>query len=263
MPRRYRPRLGQHFLHDQNILCRIASALPIEPGRFVIEIGPGKGALTDHLLAAGARLSAIELDSQLAAELRATHKDNPDFEIIERDILDAGLGEIIAQRSSSPALVAGNLPYYITSPILRRVFDAREFVAEAVFLVQKEVALRIVARPGSPDYGYLSVLCRLHSESELLFSVGSGAFRPPPRVTSAVVRLTMRRDAPPNPRFIAFLQACFQHRRKTLRNNLSGRYPEQAVAATGASRLRAEQLSLEQLREIWLLIERAEPETTR
>jgi len=238
-------------------LRRIASALPIEPGRFVLEIGPGQGALTEHLLAAGARLTAIELDSGLAASLRETHKGNPNFELIEGDVLDAGLSGIIAARSAAPALVAGNLPYYITSPILRRVFDVRPLVSEAVFLVQKEVALRIVAQAGAPDYGYLSVLCRLHSEPKLLFSVGAGAFRPPPRVNSAVVRLTMRTGDAPDPRFLAFLQCCFRQRRKTLRNNLSGMYSDEALAAVDANRLRAEQLGVEELRALWLRLENA------
>jgi 16S rRNA (adenine1518-N6/adenine1519-N6)-dimethyltransferase len=253
--RHYRPRLGQHFLHDRNILRRIASALPIEPGRLVVEIGPGQGALTEHLLDAGARLTAIELDSGLAARLREGHAGNPDFDLIECDVLDVDLKQVIGERSRAPALVVGNLPYYITSPILRKVFDARPLVSEAVFLVQKEVALRIAAGPGSPDYGYLSVLCRLHSEPQLLFSVGAGAFRPPPRVTSAVVRLTMRPGDAPDARFIEFLQCCFRQRRKTLRNNLSGMYSDAALAAAEANRLRAEQLGVDELRELWIRLE--------
>lgn len=236
---------------------RIAAALPIEPGRLVIEIGPGQGALTEHLLAAGARLTAIELDPGLAEGLRLSHTGNPKFELIECDVLDADLKGIIKGRSGTPALLAGNLPYYITSPILRKVFDARPLVSQAVFLVQKEVALRIAAGPGSPDYGYLSVLCRLHSEPELLFSVGAGAFRPPPRVTSAVVRLKMRADDAPDSRFVEFLQRCFRQRRKTLRNNLSGMYSGEALAAAGANRLRAEQLGVEELRALWMRLERA------
>lgn len=236
---------------------RIAAALPIEPGQPVIEIGPGQGALTEYLLAAGARLTAIELDAGLAARLREDHRGNPNFELVECDVLDADLKAIIGGRSRTPALVAGNLPYYITSPILRKVFDARPLISQAVFLVQKEVALRIAAGPGSRDYGYLSVLCRLHSEPELLFSVGAGAFRPPPCVTSAVVRLTMREGDAPDVRFIAFLHSCFRQRRKTLRNNLSGMYSDEALAAVNANRLRAEQLSVEELRALWLRLENA------
>jgi 16S rRNA (adenine1518-N6/adenine1519-N6)-dimethyltransferase len=209
------------------------------------------------LLDAGARLTAIELDAGLAVRLREGHRGNPNFELIECDVLDADLKEIIEGRSGVPALVAGNLPYYITSPILRKVFDSRPLVSEAVFLVQKEVALRIVAGPGSPDYGYLSVLCRLHSEPKLLFSVAAGAFRPPPRVTSAVVRLTMRAGDAPDARFISFLQSCFRQRRKTLRNNLSGLYSDETLAAVDANRLRAEQLGVEELRALWLRLENA------
>jgi 16S rRNA (adenine1518-N6/adenine1519-N6)-dimethyltransferase len=175
--------------------------------------------------------------------------------LIECDVLDADFKEIIGARSRTPALVAGNLPYYITSPILRKVFDARPLVSEAVFLVQKEVALRIGAGPGSSDYGYLSVLCRLHSEPRLLFSVGAGAFRPPPRVTSAVVRLTMRAGEAPDARFISFLQNCFRQRRKTLRNNLTGKYSNEALAAVNANRLRAEQLGVDELRALWSRLE--------
>ena len=189
------PPLGQHFLHDQGVLARIASCLPIEPGSLVVEIGPGQGALTEHLLDRGAQVAAVEVDRELASALQTRFANAP-LEVIEADLLDVDLAELIRNRSEQPALVAGNLPYYITSPILRNVFAASERVEQAVFLMQKEVAERVVAVKNSRDYGFLSVLSRLYAEPEMLFTVAPGCFRPPPQVTSAVVRLAMRRGRP-------------------------------------------------------------------
>jgi 16S rRNA (adenine1518-N6/adenine1519-N6)-dimethyltransferase len=251
MPRaKTRPPLGQHFLRDARILERIASSLPIEPGSLVVEIGPGEGALTRYLLGRGAHVTAIEVDPQLARNLRE-HLAETDLEVIEADILDVDLTEIIRARTSRPALVAGNLPYYITSPILRKLFDAGSHIAQAVLLVQKEVALRLVARKGSRDYGFLSLLCQLHADPEILLTVPASAFRPPPKITSTVVRLTLRPDAQPASAFVDFLKHCFAHPRKTLLNNLAGTYERDTITALPEAGLRAQQLDLEELEALW------------
>jgi 16S rRNA (adenine1518-N6/adenine1519-N6)-dimethyltransferase len=254
-----RPRLGQYFLRNPSFLGRIAEhvrAAAPESG-WVVEIGPGRGALTDRLLAAGLRLLAVEVDTSLAGLLRTRHRNEPRLEVIEADILQVDLARLIEDRTSQPAVVAGNLPYYITSPILRRIFAASGHISEAVLLVQKEVAQRIAARPGTRDYGFLSVLCQTHSRPELLCTVPPGAFQPPPKVTSALIRLRLEqrfRDwgiSDPEA-FLQFAQTCFHQKRKTLLNNLQGAFGRDRVGAMAESRLRAEQLSPERLAKLWL-----------
>ncbi|MCI0534718.1 MAG: 16S rRNA (adenine(1518)-N(6)/adenine(1519)-N(6))-dimethyltransferase RsmA [Verrucomicrobiales bacterium] len=254
---KHRPPLGQHFLHSQGVLARIAASVPISPGDLVIEIGPGEGALTEHLLERGARVTALEIDPRLAAGLRERLGPRGNLEIIETDVLQADLGKLIAQRSDGLVHLVGNLPYYITSPILRAAFSASARIREAVFLMQKEVALRVTARKGSRDCGFLSVLCELHSERELLFTVAAGAFRPPPKVTSAVVRLNMRQDSHVPEKLLAFLQAAFRQPRKTLLNNLSVLYPRADLAGLAESRRRAQEMSLEELTALWRQLEPA------
>ncbi len=254
-PKRFRPPRGQHFLRSRRILARIAARLPIHEGARVIEIGAGDGALTAELLARGAQVTAIEVEPRLAARLRERFAENPRLEVLEGDILELDLAQLVAQRTSEPALVTGNLPYYITSPILRRVFAAAPRIAHAVFLMQHEVALRVAATKGSRDYGFLSVLCRLYSEPEYLFAVPPGAFRPPPKVQSAVVRLTIRPAETVDPSLVAFLKACFRQPRKTLRNNLAARYPRTALDTLEECTRRAQQLDLDELRSLWQRLE--------
>ena len=257
MSQRSRPPRGQHFLHDRGILERIATSLPTGEGRRVVEIGAGEGALTEFLLAAGARVTAIEIDRVLAERLGGRFEGNEVFELVEGDVLEIDLAALIAERSREPVLVAGNLPYYITSPILRKVFNAAGQVEQAVFLMQREVAARVTARKGSRDYGFLSVLCRLYAEPEYLFAVSAGAFRPPPRVTSAVVRLVMGRDRPVDLDFVKFAKSCFSQPRKKLLNNLSGRYDRTLLAGFEQSQRRAQELDLEELLEFWARLEAA------
>lgn len=241
MPRR----LGQHFLIRGAILERIASALCTEPDSLVIEIGPGKGALTERLLQKANRVVAIELDSTLVAHLESKFGAHPGLTIVHADVLDVDLAQW------GPAAIGGNLPYYISSPILERFAQAAGSVIRGVFLVQKEVGERITAAPGSRDYGYLSVQQQILSKAEFLFGVPPGAFHPPPKVDSAVVRLTPHSVAAHLgianvPKFLRFVSLCFRHKRKTLRNNLASAFPADAVSALPQAGLRAEQLSLEQ-----------------
>ena len=234
MPRKF----GQHFLRDANILSRIAEACPA-PAHTLVEIGPGQGALTAHLASRCEQLIAIEIDRDLVAPLRVRF---PAVTVVEADVLQVDLA------SFSPQVVAGNLPYYITSPIIEKVLETPGLDA-AVFLIQREVAERIAAKHGSRDYGYLSAVTQLVAEVELLFTVPPGAFAPPPKVDSAVIRLKPRASRPAD--FAAvkrFLSACFQQKRKTLRNNLRLLYP--GIEGQPEAGLRAEQLPVAQLLEL-------------
>jgi 16S rRNA (adenine1518-N6/adenine1519-N6)-dimethyltransferase len=244
-------RLGQHFLTSPGILARIAQAACGEPTPLVIEIGPGTGALTEHLLEHAGRVIAIEKDRELVVELRNRFDGDDRLKIIEADVLTEDLtrwGE---------AVVVGNLPYYITSPIVERTLAMGKLLERAVFLVQKEVALRITAKPGTRDYSFLTVSTQLYAKAELLYTVKPGAFRPPPKVDSAVIRLTPHHmlgtagaliDPAP---LLAFVGLCFRQKRKTLRNNLAPFFGHSMVDAMPEADLRAEQLTLEQFQQVY------------
>lgn len=235
-------RLGQHFLVNNGILDRIAAAVCPARVPLVIEIGPGRGALTEKLLDRADRVVAIELDPDLVEYLRSRFDSR--LEVVHGDVLR----EDLARWGAAP--VAGNLPYYITSPILEKV--GRLQFPRAVFLMQREVAERLTATPGTREYGYLTVQTALFSRARLLFGVKPGAFRPPPKVDSAVVLLEpcpARVDDPEG--FLQFASACFRQKRKMLRNNLAGRYAKEAVDALPEGGKRAEQLSLDELAAIF------------
>jgi 16S rRNA (adenine1518-N6/adenine1519-N6)-dimethyltransferase len=220
-------------------LERIAAAACPVPVDLVIEIGPGRGALTEKLLKRAARVIAVELDPFLVEHLRRKFADEPRLQVIHADVLETGLAQW------GPAPVAGNLPYYIASPILQRTVRLK--VPRAVFLIQKEVAERLVAQPGCRDYGFLTVETALFADARLLFEVKPSAFHPPPKVDSAVVLLEPRerdwgvdRDA-----LLRFIGRCFEHKRKTIRNNLAEEYGKVRVDAWPEAGLRAEQIPLE------------------
>jgi 16S rRNA (adenine1518-N6/adenine1519-N6)-dimethyltransferase len=231
-------KLGQHFLASPSILNRIADAVCPAPTDLVIEIGPGRGALTEKLVERASRVVAIEVDSALVEHLRARFPA-PRCEVIHADVLSIDLG----QWGRTP--IAGNLPYYITSPILEK--SLRSNPPRAVFLMQKEVAQRLTARPGTRDYGYLTVQTALFATAKILFDVKPGAFRPPPKVDSSVVLLEPREPAAltEHREFLAFAGRAFRQKRKTLRNNLLEFYP--AIAGLPEAGARAEQLSVEEL----------------
>jgi 16S rRNA (adenine1518-N6/adenine1519-N6)-dimethyltransferase len=240
-------RLGQHFLIRDSILRRIATVACKHSCDLAVEIGPGRGALTAHLLERAERVVAIELDRRLADHLRQRFRDEPRLTIVEADVLGTDLSQW------GPATVVGNLPYYITSPVIGKVLGLGELLRLGVFLVQAEVARRLAANPGSREYGFLTVQTRLFATPEQLFSVPPGAFRPPPKVGSAVVRLRPRHDpgvADPSA-FLRFVGQCFRQKRKTLRNNLAGVYGRAVLDALPESGLRAEQLSLEQFQALY------------
>ena len=179
--------------------------------------------------------------------MRSKFRDQPALEIVDNDILKTDLA------AWRPRVIAGNLPYYITSPIIEKTLLLDPPVERAVFLVQKEVAQRLTATPGSRDYGYLSVQTQVLAEAELMFPVPAAAFRPMPKVDSAVVRLTPRALLPPDEarKFLRFASAAFRQKRKTLRNNLLGSYDKDALDAMPENKQRAEQLRLDELIGLW------------
>lgn len=241
-----RPRLGQHFLIRGSVLERIAALVCPTREDLVIEIGPGRGALTEKLLKRAARVVAIEVDRYLVEHLRERFAAEPRLEIVHGDVLATDL----AQWGRGP--VVGNLPYYITSPILEKV--AALDVPRAVFLIQKEVAERLVAQPGGSDYGFLTVQIALFADTRLRFEVKPAAFHPPPKVDSAVVSLEPRcRDLgiADTAAFLKFVGLCFRHKRKTIRNNLAEVYGKERIDAWTEAHLRAEQLSLDQFAEMY------------
>ena len=255
-PRPARPRkaLGQHFLSDVRILDRIVAALDPVAGELVLEIGPGRGTLTARLLAAGLRVVAIEKDGALAreCETRNAERGTDELRVVEGDALRMDWHALLEEGPDVPrsALrvprlgvpqwkVVGNIPYNITSPLIEKALTP-PVPERIVFLVQAEVADRIAARPGTKVYGALSVGVQAVCRVERLFTVRAGAFRPPPRVASAVVRLTPLPEPLVSPAehqaFRTFVTACFGRRRKQLRNVLAGvwdRPPDAAVTVLG------------------------------
>jgi len=210
-----RKRFGQHFLHDTRVLDAIVTALGPLSDRTVVEIGPGRGALTDRLVERAGRVVAIELDRDLAAHLRTRYAARTNVTIVEGDVLNTSL----ADAAGGPYVLAGNVPYYITTPILFHAL-VRPRADVAVYLVQKEVAERMAAPPGDKTYGALSVNVQSVAKVEIVRNVPPSAFNPPPTVDSAVVRLTPRSDPVIGEafetRYRKFVQAAFGLRRKQL-----------------------------------------------
>lgn len=259
-----KPKLGQHFLTDQSVAARIVEALGDISQSTILEIGPGRGALTSLLARRARRLIAVELDRVLAAQLRMKFALYPNVEIIEADILAVDFDGLFAPKpgSTRPGLeiapervrVAANLPYYISSELLLRLFEYRKYFNEFVLMVQKEVGERLAAKPGGSDYGMLSATAQLYARVETLFTVPASAFSPPPKVQSVVVRLAV---APkfeelqvPEAAFIEFLKQSFQLKRKTIWNNLKEKYkPGELRAALEKAKIkpndRAETLPLQ------------------
>jgi 16S rRNA (adenine1518-N6/adenine1519-N6)-dimethyltransferase len=255
---KHKPKLGQNFLVDDGARHAIADALGDVRGRTIVEIGPGGGAITEILAGRAKRLVAVELDREFAERLRAEYAGRGNVEIVEADFLEVSLTELVG--TDAKASVIGNLPYYITSDILLKLFDTAHLWERAVLMMQREVAERVAAQPGTRDYGLLSVTAQLHGEVSSLFTLAPSAFLPPPEVHSSVVRVEFR------PRFaelgvekdgfIGFLRGCFAQKRKTLGNNLRAAGLSRDVMESrwpvGIARdARAEALSVEQLATIY------------
>lgn len=254
-----KPKLGQNFLDDAQAVERIVAALGDVSGRTVVEIGPGQGVITEVLAARAGRVVAVELDSDMAAALSLQYP--PDrVTVVERDVLSFDFAEA-ATMAGERLLVVGNLPYYITSPILLKLAASHAVLDRAVLMVQREVADRVVAEPGSRDYGLLSVTVQMFGPAQKLFTLPPEAFSPPPEVHSTVFRwrfaprfeeLGVEEDG-----FLRFVRQAFAQKRKTLANNLraAGFAPGAAAEAmTGAgveAQARGEALSIETFAALW------------
>jgi 16S rRNA (adenine1518-N6/adenine1519-N6)-dimethyltransferase len=264
-----KPKLGQNFLCDPQAAERIAAALGDISGQTVVEIGPGRGAITEALAARAQHVIAVELDPGLAAALRDQFAPER-VTILEQDVLrfDFESARADSRRIASPPghrlRVAGNLPYYITSPILLKLTQSHAALELAVLMVQREVADRVTAAPGSRDYGLLSVTLQMYGSVERLFTLPPESFSPPPEVHSTVFRW---RFAPrfaefdvPEGAFLAFVRKAFAQKRKTLANNLraAGVAPDSTAAAMEQAgidpRARAETLSLEAFASLFRLL---------
>jgi 16S rRNA (adenine1518-N6/adenine1519-N6)-dimethyltransferase len=262
-----RQRLGQHFLADLDWREQIARAIRVSAQTLApspaehdkryrrpycwIEIGAGHGEMTEHLAATGAPVYAIELDASLARKLQHLTQQFPELSVVPGDVLQADIAAIAAGRR---VRIYGNLPYYITSPILHHLFAFADAIDEMHIVIQTEVAERLTAQPGSKSYGYLSVVTQLYARPELVLRIPRDAFRPPPEVGSALVTLRFpgeraKLGLTEETRFLDFVKLCFAHKRKTLVNNLRAIASPDSVRAT-LERLglrpdaRAEQLSL-------------------
>lgn len=251
-----RQRLGQHFLVKGSTLDRIARAACPDREPLVIEIGPGRGALAERLVSRAERLIAIEIDAALVEHLQEKFRAEPGVTIVHADALETDLTQW------GPAVIAGNLPYYAATPIIEKTLAGK--FQQAVFLVQKEVAARLSAGPGSRDYGYLSIRTQLFADVEALFDVPPSAFRPPPKVESTVVRLRPRDRAAElgirePARFLAFTSQCFRQKRKTLRNNLAGVFGKAALDRLPQAGKRAEELTLLQFADLYRVLYHRDP----
>lgn len=244
-----RKRFGQHFLHEQGVIDRILSMLSPAPDDALVEIGPGQGALTTPLLDRVARLSVIEIDRDLVADLHARASTDTRLDVIEGDALRIDYAALAAERGRALRLV-GNLPYNISSPLLFALLASPAPITDMHFMLQKEVVDRMTAVPGSRDYGRLTVSIAARADAQALFDVGPGAFTPPPKVMSSVVRVTPR---PPDFEihdgrlFDQLVTAAFSQRRKTLRNAIRDFLSAEAIEACGIDpTLRPERLTAAQ-----------------
>lgn len=251
-----RPKLGQNFLIDPAACSAIVDALGNISGKSVVEIGPGAGAITEILGRRARHLIAVELDHDLASRLRAQF---PAIEVIEADILTVDLAAL--KTGQQPLYIVGNLPYYITSPILMHLFHFSDVIDTAVVMMQREVADRVAASPGSRDYGLLSATTQLYAQVERILTLPPSAFMPPPEVHSTVLRLRMcprfaQLGVEPDA-FLPFLRHCFAQKRKTIGKNLraAGFSPDQIKQALEESEIpapaRAEEIDLERVAALW------------
>jgi 16S rRNA (adenine1518-N6/adenine1519-N6)-dimethyltransferase len=252
----HRPPLGQHFLRDPRVIRTILEAAELQPQDHVLEIGPGKGVLTEQLVHRAGRVIAVELDRTLGPRLQERFAEIPGWLLVQADILKTDLDTLFPPASlEHPIKILGNLPYAITSPIFEKLL-AWPHWETGVFLIQREVGERMRSQPGSRVYGILSLAVQLYAHVEMIASVPPGSFTPPPRVTSMVIRLRRKRERllPDSdlPAFFDVVHAAFAHRRKTLANSLAlyADMPKQKVEAwlheqKVPSRQRAESLSLQ------------------
>lgn len=244
---RARKRFGQNFLHDAGVIHRILRAIHARPGEHLVEIGPGQGALTEGLIGSGARLDVIELDQDLVPLLKLRFGLNPQFGLHQGDAMKFDFASLV--RAGEKLRVVGNLPYNISTPLIFHLLEHAACIGDMHFMLQKEVVERLAAEPGSGDWGRLSIMVQYHCRVEHLFNVGPGAFNPPPKVDSAIVRLvphaTLPHPAKDHRLLERVVREAFNQRRKTLRNTLKQLLPAAAIEAAGVDgSLRPEQLDL-------------------
>jgi 16S rRNA (adenine1518-N6/adenine1519-N6)-dimethyltransferase len=254
-----RKRFGQHFLHDPAVIRRIIDAVAPTRASRVVELGPGRGALTFGLLERAERLDAVEIDRDLARLLEADPRAQGRLHVHVENMLKTDFTRL---RGQGPKLrIVGNLPYNVSTPVLFHLLSQRGAIEDMHFMLQKEVVDRMSASPGGKEYGRLTVMLAAYAEVEALFEVGPGAFRPPPRVRSAIVRLRPSTE----PRFAigsdaalrTVATAAFSHRRKTLRNGLKGLLRVEDIDACGIdAQLRPETLAPEQFGRLAVKYER-------
>lgn len=230
-----RKRFGQHFLHDPRIIAQILLAISPKPGDVLVEIGPGLGAITLPLLEKAGRLTAVELDRDVIPHLQESARGKGELTIVQGDALETPLAPFAA--AGSKLRLVGNLPYNVSTPLLFHFLDEADCVQDMHFMLQKEVVQRMAAKPGGKEYGRLTVMLAARCKVEPLFHIGPGAFRPPPKVDSAFVRL-IPHVTPPFPipdrrRFAQLVTQAFSHRRKTLKNALAGLVDEAAIVTAG------------------------------
>jgi len=242
--------LGQHFLHERGVIDRMLLAIDPRPGDRFVEIGPGQGALTFPLLARHGALTAIEFDRDLLAPLTAQARAHGDLALVHSDVMDVDLTALAREVAGDDRIrLVGNLPYNLSSPILFHALDHAAAIRDMHFMLQKEVVDRMAAPPGGKVYGRLSVMLQAYCTVTSLFKVSPGAFRPPPKVDSAVVRLVPKAPAAVGiadpKRFADIVRAAFGQRRKTLRNALGGTCTVEEIAAAGIDpQIRAERLEV-------------------
>ncbi|HSC85507.1 MAG TPA: 16S rRNA (adenine(1518)-N(6)/adenine(1519)-N(6))-dimethyltransferase RsmA [Pseudomonas sp.] len=244
---RARKRFGQNFLHDAGVIHRILRAIHARDGERLLEIGPGQGALTEGLLSSGAQLDVIELDLDLVPILQSKFGHLENFRLNQGDALKFDFNRL--QAAPNSLRVVGNLPYNISTPLIFHLLDNAHLIRDMHFMLQKEVVERLAAEPGGGDWGRLSIMVQYHCRVEHLFNVGPGAFNPPPKVDSAIVRLVPHEVLPHPAKDHRLLERvvreAFNQRRKTLRNTLKQLLPASAIeAAEVDGSLRPEQLDL-------------------
>lgn len=249
--------LGQNFLSDPNYISKIIAAVAPSEADAIVEIGPGRGALTEKLVDSGAEVLAIELDRDLIEPLRMRFAENTNFSVVEQDALAVDFKTLLSQRQ--PAKLVANLPYYISTAILQHLARQRDQFSSMLLMFQREVVDRISAKPGNSERGYLTVIAEAAFRVEKLFDVPPTAFRPVPKVWSSVVRLIPKPRIELEDTFRALVSTAFEQKRKTISNNLKGRFPDHAemLARAGIEGgRRAESLALEE----WLELARSAAE---
>jgi 16S rRNA (adenine1518-N6/adenine1519-N6)-dimethyltransferase len=248
MQHRPRKRFGQHFLHDPHVIGKILAAVAPQPGDRLVEIGPGLGAITLPLLEKAGALTAVELDRDVIPHLQEASRGKGALEIVQGDALEVDLCHLV--QDGQKLRLVGNLPYNVSTPLLFRFLEQADCIDDMHFMLQKEVVQRMAAKPGGKEYGRLTVMLAARCKVEPLFNIGPGAFKPPPKVDSAFVRLTPYRQLPfplrDRARYAEVVTRAFSHRRKTLKNALAGLVDEAAISAAGIdSKARPETLSAE------------------